>query len=238
MQMIALILAGGLGTRLHPHTEEIPKPLLEVNGKAILGHQIEMLTKLQVAPIVIVTGFLADKIQEYVASHYPDQEFIFANNSEFKDSKPAFGIITALPFLNDSVLYLNGDVYCDIKVLSDIINTSYASATAIQKTPWDEEQVNVVLNPDTSIRHISKNITESDNNGEFIGVTKLSKDFIDKIKTILYDEGVEVFRYSFAVDLINHVINLKKQSLFAIDISMSNAIEIDTPEDLRRANRI
>lgn len=234
--MTGLILAGGRGTRLRPHTEEIPKPLLEINNKAILSYQLDMLSSLNVSPIVIVTGFLAHKIEDYVQAHYPDLKVIFANNAQFEDSRPAFGVISALPHLDDDVLYLNGDVHCDLKVLSDVINSAHESATAIQKAPWDEEQVNVVLDPDMNIRHIGKNITEADNYGEFIGITKLSKEFVEEIKKTVDDEGAETFRYSFAVDLINHVINIRKKRLFAVDVTASKAIEVDTAEDLARAN--
>ncbi len=234
--MTGLILAGGRGTRLRPHTEEVPKPLLEINGKAILGYQLDMLAKLHVSPIVIVTGFLAHKIEDYVQENHSDLKVIFANNAQFEDSRPAFGVISALPHLNDDVLYMNGDVHCDLKVLSDVIDSEHDSATAIQVAPWDLEQVNVVVDPDMNIRHIGKNITEADNNGEFIGVTKLSKEFVEEIKRTVEDEGAETFRYSFAVDLINHVINIRKKRLFAVDVTTSRAIEVDTPEDLARAN--
>lgn len=236
--MIALILAGGRGTRLRPHTEEIPKPLLEVNGKAILGHQIEMLIKTtNISQIVIVTGFLSHKIENYIKENYPEVNVIFVENKEYEDSRPAFGIITALPCLNEDVLYLNGDVHCEQKVLDDVINSEKYSATAIQKIPWEEEQVNVVLDENMNILHIGKHITENDNDGEFIGVTKLSKDFVESIKETVKNEGVETFRYSFAVDLINHIIHVHKKDLQAIDVTMSRAIEIDTAEDLARANK-
>lgn len=235
--MIALILAGGRGTRLRPHTEEIPKPLLEVNGKAILGHQIEMLAKEGISKIVIVTGFLSHKIEEYIKENYSEQNIEFAENKEYEDSRPAFGIITALPHLNEDVLYLNGDVHCEQKVLNDVINNQKDSVTAIQKIPWDEEQVNIVLDENMNILHIGKHITENDSDGEFIGITKLSKDFIDSIKKIIEQEGKEAFRYSFAVDLINHIIHVHKKDLHAVDVTLSRAIEIDTAEDLARANK-
>lgn len=233
--MIGLILAGGRGTRLRPHTEEIPKPLLDINGKAILGYQLDTLIKLGISPIVIVTGFLSYKIEEYVTSNYPDHHFIFAHNAQFEHSRPAFGIITALPHLNDDVIYLNGDVIYDSRILSSIVNSSFESATAIQRVPWDEEEVNVITNEEKSIIHISKNIPEHESHGEFIGVTKLSKSFVDEIKRIIEKEGSEAFRYSFAVDLLNHAINIRNQPLYAFDVTEFEAIEIDTPEDYNEA---
>lgn len=233
--MTGLILAGGRGTRLRPHTEEIPKPLLTVNGKAILGHQIETLISEGVSPIVIVTGFLAEKIVSYAKENFPETEFIFVHNEEFESSKPAFGVIKTLPYLVDDTIYLNGDVRYDPKILSEVIHSDKPSATAIQKTVWDEEEVNVVVDSNGYVTELSKNLAENESSGEFIGITKLGKQFILKMKEIADKEGIEVFRHSFAIDLLNHVIHQSNQKIYAIDVTQLKAIEIDTPEDLKNA---
>lgn len=233
--MIALILAGGLGTRLRPHTEEIPKPLLPIHGKAILAHQIETLSELDVSPIYIVTGHLSEKIEIFVKDNYPDKEIFFCHNKDYADSKPAFGIISALEKLDGDVIYLNGDVLYEKEILKEVIDDNRGSTTAIQKVAWDEEEVNVILNEDQSIRQISKNIGENESDGEFIGVTKLSKDFIEVLKNVVSKEGPETFRYSFAIDLLNHVINSRDQKIYTCDITKYKAIEIDTVEDYKEA---
>ncbi|MFA4907565.1 MAG: nucleotidyltransferase family protein [archaeon] len=62
----ALILAGGIGERLRPLTSEIPKPLLEVNGKTILGHQFDLLKKFGIGKAIISVGYLKEKIMERI----------------------------------------------------------------------------------------------------------------------------------------------------------------------------
>lgn len=233
--MQAIILAGGRGTRLRPHTEEIPKPLLTVNGKSILGHQIETLMNEGVSPIIIVTGFLAEKIIAYTKENFPEVEFIFIHNAEFESSKPAFGIIQALPNINSDTIYLNGDVRYDPKILGEVIHSKMSSATAVQKTDWDEEEVNVVIDASGYVTELSKNLSAKESSGEFIGITKLGTDFISAIKEIVEKEGVETFRHSFAIDLLNHVIHQTSQKIFAIDVTQFKAIEIDTPKDLQDA---
>ncbi len=68
--MNVIIPAAGIGTRLWPHTHTIPKSLLHVAGKAILGHILDNVIKLDPSEIMIVTGFLGEKIHEYVREHY------------------------------------------------------------------------------------------------------------------------------------------------------------------------
>ena len=61
----AIILAGGLGTRLRPLTDETPKPLLPIKGKPIVQHTIEQLKRHGVKNVILSIGYRADKIKEY-----------------------------------------------------------------------------------------------------------------------------------------------------------------------------
>lgn len=63
--MKAIILAGGLGTRLRPLTDTTPKPLLPVAGKPIMQHAIENLAAHGIKDIVLAVSFHADKIKDY-----------------------------------------------------------------------------------------------------------------------------------------------------------------------------
>jgi len=61
----AIILAGGLGTRLRPLTNDTPKPLLPVKGVPMIEHTIENLKKYGVRDIILSIGYKADKVIEY-----------------------------------------------------------------------------------------------------------------------------------------------------------------------------
>ena len=70
--MPAIILAGGLATRLRPLTESIPKALIEVAGQPFLWHQLELLKKHGVRRVVLSVGYLGEMVQRH-----------FGNGSEF-----------------------------------------------------------------------------------------------------------------------------------------------------------
>jgi len=63
--MQAVILAGGLGTRLWPLTREIPKPMAPVAGAPYLEHQLKLLARQGIGDIVLLTGYLGEQIEEY-----------------------------------------------------------------------------------------------------------------------------------------------------------------------------
>lgn len=64
--MKALLLAAGLGTRLRPVTNYIPKCLVPINGKPLLEYWLENLTKVGVEQFLINTNYLHEQIEEYV----------------------------------------------------------------------------------------------------------------------------------------------------------------------------
>ena len=63
MQMV--VLAGGLGTRLKPLTEQMPKSLIPVNGRAFLEYQLELFKRSGIRDVVLCVGHLGDEIKKY-----------------------------------------------------------------------------------------------------------------------------------------------------------------------------
>ena len=63
--MRAIILAGGLGTRLRPLTLEKPKPLLPIKGKPMIEHTIINLKKHGIKEVILSIGYKAEMIEEY-----------------------------------------------------------------------------------------------------------------------------------------------------------------------------
>ena len=70
--MKALILAAGVGSRLAPLTDRLPKSLIEVNGTPILMHQIACLHLCGITDITVVAGYLAPTLVAAVRGKYPE----------------------------------------------------------------------------------------------------------------------------------------------------------------------
>jgi D-glycero-D-manno-heptose 1,7-bisphosphate phosphatase len=64
----AVILAGGLGTRLRPITDTIPKPMIIFHGKPFLEYLIKMLANQEFTKVVLLLGYLPEKVIEYFGS--------------------------------------------------------------------------------------------------------------------------------------------------------------------------
>lgn len=67
--MKALILAAGLGTRLRPLTDTIPKALVPIAGKPLLAYHLDTLRKHGIEEVIVDVGYLADKVQDFVEQY-------------------------------------------------------------------------------------------------------------------------------------------------------------------------
>ena len=111
----AMILAAGRGERMRPLTDTLPKPLLEVGGKALILWHIEKLLACGFKDIVINIAHLGYKIPEFLGngSKY-GVNITYSDEQESGALESAGGIKKALPLLgNDTFLVVNGDIFCD-----------------------------------------------------------------------------------------------------------------------------
>ncbi|MBD3368193.1 MAG: NTP transferase domain-containing protein [Candidatus Eisenbacteria bacterium] len=80
--MKAIIPVAGIGTRLRPHTHTIPKALVQVAGKPILGHILDELVPLGVEDVVLVTGYMGDRVRSYMEQAYADLNVCYVHQEE------------------------------------------------------------------------------------------------------------------------------------------------------------
>ena len=83
-EFTAVVPVAGAGTRLRPHTYSYPKVLLTVGDKPIIGHILDELSGAGVKKICMVTGYLGDKIKEYVAKQYRHLNVSYVEQAEQK----------------------------------------------------------------------------------------------------------------------------------------------------------
>lgn len=104
--MIAIILAGGKGTRLPESAKNIPKALVSINNKAIIQHQLDQLEKHGITDVIFALGFRHDHIIEHIKGKY-----------RYVIEKEPLGTGGAIKFaskgLTEPFLVLNGDILSD-----------------------------------------------------------------------------------------------------------------------------
>ena len=108
-----VIMAGGRGKRLSPLTDNVPKPMLPLNGKPILEYNIDRLIQFGIKKIYISVKYLGEKIQEYFGDG--SQKGIII---EYIWEKKPLGTGGALSLINEfkteNVLLMNSDLFTDV----------------------------------------------------------------------------------------------------------------------------
>lgn len=128
MHAQAVVLAGGLGTRLLPLTKDVPKPLVEVGGKPFLHWQLRYLKEQGVTSALILVAHLGEMIEAYFkANPIPGLKLVFAYEPEPLGTGGA--LRNALAKLEPKFWLINGDSFLPINLKS--------MAAYCERRPWN-----------------------------------------------------------------------------------------------------
>jgi N-acetyl-alpha-D-muramate 1-phosphate uridylyltransferase len=110
MPEAAMVFAAGLGSRMRPITDTLPKPLVEVAGKALIDHCLDRFAEAGVARAVVNVHWLADQIEAHLATRKAPEILISDERAKLLDQ--GGGIKRALPLLGDKPFFLcNTDAF-------------------------------------------------------------------------------------------------------------------------------
>lgn len=123
--MRAIIPVAGIGTRLRPHTFTLPKVLLNVAGKPILGHILDTLIGDGITEATIVVGHMSEKIQNYVSRSYPSFRADYVEQEERMGLGHAI-YITRETLNAEPLLIILGDTIFDVD-LKPVLRTGVSS---------------------------------------------------------------------------------------------------------------
>ena len=227
MSIQVIILAAGMGTRLgRPH----PKPLTVLNtGQSIMAQQFERVQTAfgEAARITVVVGFKMDLVMEA----FPDALFVY--NEVYSETNTSKSLLKGLRSTVDGgVLWLNGDVVFDQGILESV--SKYVAAdesfVCVNTATVAEEEVKYTVDDDGYIKELSKQVVGG--LGEAVGINFISSTdkpkLIERLKECgdqdYFERGLELAIADDGVQIL------------PVDISEHNAVEVDTGEDLDRAN--
>ena len=236
--MKALILAAGLGTRLAPITDAIPKSLVSVNGKPILFKQIENLQKNGIQDITIISGYKADILAKAIHDKWPKISIIESVNYASTNNMYSAYLGLQSMFFNGKLepfLMMNADVFYDESVISSLISFSYVNAIVVDIGRYIEESMKVI-EKNGRITAISKQIKPEEALGCSIDVYKFGVD------------GGQAF-FNHCKDYIEWQMERKLWSEVALNDALGDVafhscplvgrwLEIDNHEDLAAAERL
>ena len=223
------MLSAGIGSRLMPETNNVPKALLKLNGKTILDIELENLTSSGIKDIIIVTGHKHAMMEQYIAEKHPDLNITLAKNEEFKTTNYIYSIWLTRELIDDDIILLHGDMVFKGDLLEKLLDSPSENAALINNVIEPPEKDFKAIIDDGVIKKIGVDCF-GENAFLCAPIYKFSMHsfsrWLAEIEAFVVNGNVTCY----AEDAFNNIADEIKLS--AVYYGNEFCMEIDTPEDL------
>ena len=234
----AILLSAGQGSRLLPLTAERPKCLIEFSGRSLIAWQVEMLARGGVKRIDVVTGFMADRVEEHLAQiDDPRVEIVCHFNPFFKVADNLGSCWIVRERMAGDFLILNGDTLISEDIVGRVQQGSDwpIAVTVDVKPAYDSDDMKVSRGENGRLARIGKTLSAEVSNSESIGFLAFRGEgadlFRDTVRrTMRTPDGVNHW-YLKVIDMIADSGKVGTTSIEGMDwaeVDFSNDIEIAT----------
>ena len=238
--MYGVILAAGMAKRLRPLTDTKPKCLLTVDGKTLLQRTVDAMLQAGITEFVVVTGYRADQIRDFLTDNYGAQKvkFTFLHNSDYEHNNNIYSLWMSGEVVRGcDFLLMDSDILCDPETVLTIASCE-ESALAVNRHELGEEEMKVVVDGDMHITEISKTCNPANAMGESVGIEKINANYSEALfreldQMILNEKLINIF-YERAFERLIP----QGHTFRVVDTTDFFSYEIDTPEDYERAQQL
>ncbi len=233
---IGIILAAGVGSRLRPLTNNVPKCLVQVAGIPILQRQIEAFLACEIGRIIVVAGYKSDQVLSF-CQNYPDVVKVVVKE-QYANTNNMYSFYMAAENLGEaSVLLCNGDVVFEPEIISSLLKSEWGNLISVQPNRYDDEAMKVVVDSQHRVVELSKAVSASSAYGVSIDVYKFCpftcREILKIATRIIVDEGKRNLWTEVAISEALQLIEFRP-----FDIGVHRCVEIDNFADLTLANEI
>ena len=227
--MKVIILNAGIGKRLAPLTNEIPKCLVKISdNNTILDHQLKNIIKFGFRDFIIPTGPFEEQIKNYIKENYPSIKVQYINNPLYDKTNYIYSLYLAKEIIDDDVLYSHGDLIFSENLVKLLLDSKDSDCVLVNKEiPSPVKDFKAIILND-KINKIGVNLF-GENTAFLAPLYKLSKEFMIQWLTHI-ENFVKNNRVNcYAEDALNEILDiLLLKPCFYNDF----CVEIDDHEDL------
>lgn len=254
----AILIAAGRGKRLGPHTEEIPKCMVQVGARPILGWVWKAFEAAGIEELVVIRGYRGDILETFARGLAPEVSCV--DNAEWQTNNILLSLMTARRFLDRPCLLSYSDIIFTPSVARAAVASDAEIGLVIDRRfreiyegrtehPLEEGEVSDLM-PDRSVARVGKKaLPPADAIGEYIGLTRLGERGVATVARALdrlahdYAEREDQpfqraarYRNAYLTDLWQELID----GGIRIDPVLIDGgwREIDTGQDLERARQL
>ena len=237
--MKAVILAAGIASRLRPLTDNTPKCLLKVGEKNILELTINNIIANNIYDVIIVTGYLEEKIKNFVSNKYPGLNVTYIYNEVYASTNNIYSLwLTKESLSGDEMLLMDSDIIFDKEIITTLLASKFETCLALKRHDVQDEEIKVKADENGRVLEIGKTVKFQDAIGESIGIEKFGVETLKELFTIIdrkiiVEKNVNQFYEAAFQELADNGVNI-----FAVDTTEYICMEIDTAADLDTARKI
>ena len=237
--MKAVILAAGIASRLRPLTDDTPKCLLKVGEKSILELTIDNIIANNIDAVIIVTGYLEEKIKNFTSKKYPDLSVTYIYNEVYGSTNNIYSLwLTKESLSGDEMLLMDSDIIFDKEIITKLLASKYESCLALKRHNVQDEEIKVKAGENGRVLEIGKDVKLQDATGESIGIEKFGVETLKELFTIIerkivVEKNVNQFYEAAFQELADNGTNI-----YTVDTTDYICMEIDTAADLEAARLI
>ncbi|MCD6329991.1 MAG: phosphocholine cytidylyltransferase family protein [Candidatus Cloacimonetes bacterium] len=236
----AIILAAGRGSRLKEQTLEKPKPMTLVNNVTIIDNLIQELHSQKIKDIVVVTGYMSDKLEKHLQDFHKNTNIIFVENELYNSTNNIYSLWLAKDYMENGFFLFEADVFCYESLISELVHSPHHNLIVVDRFQKSMDGTVVELTGDGLVkemylkRHQGKEFSFYQKY-KTVNFYKLSgyysqKYFIPKMENHIKRDDVNVFYEQIIKEDID-----EGHSFYALETGDNRWWEIDTPEDLEKA---
>lgn len=254
----AILIAAGRGKRLGAHTDDVPKCMVQVGARPILGWVWQAFRAAGIEELIVIRGYRGDVLEAFARQLVPEVRFV--DNAGWQANNVLLSLACARDYLDRPCLISYSDILFTPAVAQAAAASDAEIALVIDREfraiyqgrtehPLDEGEVSDLM-PDGSIARVGKRaLPASEAVGEFIGLTKLGERGARAVARTLdvlahhYDgrehepfQRAAAYRSAYLTDLWQELID-RGVRLDPVFIAGSWR-EIDTEQDLGRARHL
>lgn len=242
--MQALMLAAGMGRRLGKYTEAMTKCMISVGGRTLLERTVDALKEAGIRKFVMVVGWEADRLVDFIRDNIRDMEFEFVYNHDYATTNNIYSLYLAKEhLLLDDTILLESDLVYDQSLLRRMVEAPEEDLVAV--APYEQWMDGTVATLDDD-GNISDFIAKKDfsfyNADQYyktVNIYKFSREFSKKhylpfLEAYIKAYGMNQY-YETVLKVIAHISNTRLHAYVLQDLPW---YEIDDAQDLDIANTL
>lgn len=229
----AIIMAGGLGSRLKNMTEARPKGFIEIDGKAIVEMSVQKLFSMGVEQIIIGTGHCSDWYDK-LAEKYRCIRTV--KNTNYKATGSMGTLALCVPYVQESSFILESDLIYDIIGLHALLQERDENVILGSGATNSGDEVYLETDSDKFLTSLSKDKTKIKTIfAELVGISKLTKNTLVKMTEYYKTANAPMMEYEHAMAAVNNISRCKEEKIKVKKIEHYVWREIDDEHHLKIA---